>query len=231
MHRCYTNARGCVSIPSTHLVGPCCIYIQVPQNPASRRRQAQAYPTHPHVACIASCQQKGSPWDCQMELLRECRQQYPQWLPSESPPRLTCWMSDKPCTKNRKMSSLLHFTLLVLKQSNLLFAEKLPTVNRQLAAHAWFLSGKLLCLGPECHTGTEGIAVQHLGLTPAPAAESMAEETGPRWISRHREALCTGLDGGQRVHVCNDAALCRLQHREQIPFQMLLPLLTFQWIL
>lgn len=186
MHRCFTNASVCVSSPSTHFVGPCCVYIQVPRNPASCRRQAQAYLTHPHVVCIASCQQKGSLWDCQTGLLRECRQQYPQWLLSESPPRLTCWTSDKPCTKNRNMSPLFHF------YSTGLEALKSPVCSR--AAHSEQAGGcpgrvslwETSVRGASMSLAQRGWWVQHLGLTPASTAKSMAEETGTRWISLHR---------------------------------------------
>lgn len=153
---------ACVSSPSTHLVGLIFLLrlhsgVVGLGNSASHCRQAQTHPTHLCVACTASCQLKGSLSDNQTGLLRESRQRYPQWLLTESLARLTCRVSDIPCTKNRKMSPLLHFTLLISKQSNPLFAAELPTANRQLAAHhAGFHSGRCPRLGPACHSDTEG---------------------------------------------------------------------------
>ena len=78
------QCQACVSSPSTRLVGPIlllCLHSGAMGlgNPASHCRQAQTHSTHPCVACTASCQQKGSLLDDQTGLLRECRQQYPQW--------------------------------------------------------------------------------------------------------------------------------------------------------
>uniref|UniRef100_A0A663DQP9 Secreted protein n=1 Tax=Aquila chrysaetos chrysaetos TaxID=223781 RepID=A0A663DQP9_AQUCH len=115
------QCRACVSSPSTRLVGlilSLCLHSGATGlgNPTSHCRQAQAHPTHPCVACTAFCLQKRSLLDDQTGLLKECRQQYSQWLLTELLARLTCRMSDIPCAKNRKTSPLLHFTLLILKQ-------------------------------------------------------------------------------------------------------------------
>lgn len=227
--------RACVSSSSTCLVELILLCLHSGAmglgNPASLCRQAQAHPSHPCVACTASCQQKGSLLDKQTGLLRESRQQHPQWLLTEPLTKLTCWMSDIPCAKTRKVSPLLHFTLLIVNQSNPLFAEELPTANRQLAVHTGFLTGRCLCLGPVCHWGAEGTVDAALGAHSGTHSQKYGGETSTRWISSHREALCTGLDCEQCTHVCNYAALCWLQHREQIHFHMLLLLLTFKWIL
>lgn len=180
-----------------------------------------SYP-HPCAACAASCQQRGS---LLAGLFMECREKCPQWLLTVSPARLTCQMSNIPCN-NRKMSPLLHPTLLILEQTISLLEEELPTANRQLAAHAGLLSGRHPCLWPACLSGTEGTVDAALGTHNQKHGWGKQQQVDeqPQGSSVHWIGLRTVQD------VCNYAALCWLQHREQIQLQMLL-LLEFKWIL
>lgn len=92
----------------------------------------------------------------------ECRQHYPQWLLTVSPAKFTYWISNILCN-NRKMSLLLHPTLLILEQANSLLEAELPTTSRELAAHEGLFSGRHPCLGPAGLSGTEGTAGAALG--------------------------------------------------------------------
>lgn len=159
-----------------------------------------------------------------------------------SPGRLNCEISNIP-HKNRKVSPLLHPTLLILEQSNTLWEAELPMANRYLAAHAWLFSGRHPCLGPACLSGTEGTVGAALGTHSG--SHNQKHGWGNQYqVDEQSERSTVHCIGLRRVRdMCDYAALCWLQHREQIQLQMLLLqhreqiqlqmllLLEFKWIL
>lgn len=221
---------GPVFSPSEHLLGLILsLYLHSDSmglgNPAPHCRQVQAHPTHCCVACATSCQQKGS---LLAGLLMECRQQYPQW-PLTVTSKIYLLDEQYPLQQQKNVSA----TSSHLTDTG---AVKFPFRSRPshskqaVGCHAGLFSGRHSCLGPESLSGTEGTVGAALGTRSG--THNQKHGWGNQFqVDEQSQGSTVHWIGLRRVHdVCNYAALCWLQHREQTQLQMLL-LLELKWSL